>query len=183
MVACRRRCALERGGRWGRGMAVRYGVLSTRLGVLVVASAPGGVCAVSLGDAAADQVALVQRRHPGAVAVSVSDCPWAVAVAGHVEGVGRAFEVPVVLEGTAFQRRVWTALREVPYGETWTYAHLAEAVGSGPRAVAQACARNRLAVVVPCHRIVRSDGSLSGYRWGPWRKAALLALERQATAG
>lgn len=162
-------------------MTVRYCVLSTSLGQLVVTFVPVGVCAVSLGDAAEEQVAAVRDRHHGAVAAPVASCPWTSVLGGYLSGEGELSGVPVVLAGTAFQRRVWSALRDVPYGETWTYARLADAVGSGPRAVAQACARNALALVVPCHRVVRSDGGLSGYRWGPWRKAALLSLERQAT--
>lgn len=165
----------------GEGVTIHYTTTKTRLGALLVAGTADGVCAVSLGDAAEPLIAALRDDFPRAEAVEAAPgalAEWVSALVAYVEGEVRALGVPIVVDGTDFQRRVWAALRRIPYGETWTYSQLAEAVGSGPRAVAQACARNRIALAIPCHRIVRKGGDLSGYRWGPPRKAALLAMER-----
>jgi AraC family transcriptional regulator of adaptative response/methylated-DNA-[protein]-cysteine methyltransferase len=105
---------------------------------------------------------------------------WLATLAAFAEGHCRNLDIPVRLHGTAFQRRVWRALRRIPYGQTWSYARLARAIGHprAVRAVAQACAANPVPLLVPCHRVIRSDGSLGGYSSGLWRKRRLLAVER-----
>jgi AraC family transcriptional regulator of adaptative response/methylated-DNA-[protein]-cysteine methyltransferase len=110
---------------------------------------------------------------------------WIAGVVAFAENPALALDLPLHIRGTAFQRRVWQALREIPCGATRTYAELAKAVGHprAVRAVAGACAANPVALAIPCHRVIRTDGSLSGYRWGVDRKAKLLASERAASAG
>jgi AraC family transcriptional regulator of adaptative response/methylated-DNA-[protein]-cysteine methyltransferase len=145
------------------------------------------VCAIELGD---DPEILVRgfqdRFHAAAL---VGDDPafdaLVARVVALVEHPERDAELPLDVRGTAFQERVWQALRAIPAGETRTYAEVAAAIGSpsSVRAVAGACASNRVAVAIPCHRVVRTDGSLSGYRWGIDRKAALLAREAASAQG
>lgn len=168
--------------RGGAGAAVRYALFETALGAVLVAVTGRGVCAVSLGD---DAEALVGELRADLWAAEIvrDDAavgPWAEpvlrAVAGAPGEAGALRAVPVDVRGTAFQRQVWAALREIPVGETRSYAEVAAALGrpAAARAVAGACAANRLALVVPCHRVVGADGALRGYRWGPERKRRLL---------
>lgn len=160
---------------------IRFAIGESSLGLVLVAQSPAGLCAVLLGD---DSRALqhdLQQRFPGA-ALTESDTldTFAGEVVRFVEAPARGLDVPLDLRGTEFQRRVWQALREIPAGSTRSYADIAQRIGKpgSVRAVAQACAANALAVVVPCHRVVRRDGGLSGYRWGVERKRALLERER-----
>lgn len=169
--------------RGGRGERVRFATAPTAAGALLVAVTDRGVCAVSLGD---DDAALERalRRELPAAEVARDDgglAAWLSAIARQVEG-GPPADVPLDLRGTAFQLRVWRALREIPPGETRSYGALAAAVGDprAARAVARACASNRLAVVVPCHRVVPAAGGPGGYRWGTPRKRALLEAEAAA---
>lgn len=168
----------------GRGVAIRWTLVDTVLGRALVAATERGICAVELGD---DDAALEQRlreEFPQARLDRVEDgrdaflAPRLRAVAERL--AGRDTEVPVDLVGTGFQQRVWEALMKIPVGETVSYAGLASALGAprAARAVASACAHNRIAVVVPCHRVIRGDGSLGGYRWGLPRKQQLLERER-----
>jgi AraC family transcriptional regulator of adaptative response/methylated-DNA-[protein]-cysteine methyltransferase len=140
------------------------------------------VCAILLGDEPAALVRELQDRFRQAELIGADrDFERRVAqVVGLVEAPGAGVDLPLDLRGTAFQRRVWAALRQIPAGETISYAALARRIGQprAARAVAAACAANPVAVVVPCHRVVRTDGSLSGYRWGVERKRALLERER-----
>lgn len=166
----------------GHGTEVRFAVADCTLGALLVACSARGVCAIALGDDPDALVRALEDELPRAALVG-DDPAFADVVArvvALVEDPGAAHDLPLDLQGTAFQRRVWQALRGLPAGTTATYADIARAVGMprGARAVAAACAANRLAVAVPCHRVVRTDGSLSGYRWGVARKSALLARER-----
>ena len=173
----------------GAGEELRYSCIDTALGRALIAASARGICAVELGEDDAALAAGLAREFPKArlVAVDAGRDDWlaprvqpiAEALAGRTGGEG----VPIELRGTAFQTRVWEALMRIPPGETRSYAELADAVGlpSGARAVAGACARNRLAVLVPCHRIVRGDGAPGGYRWGLPRKRVL--LEREAGTG
>lgn len=160
----------------------RFTVVPCTLGQVLVAWTDRGLCWVSLGDDAA-----VLRRELDATVRGSSpagaDPGWLAAVVAAIED-GRPAAVPLDLRGTAFQRRVWAALADIPPGETRTYAELASLLGAprATRAVGRACASNPVAVLVPCHRVLRADGALSGYRWGPARKAALLARERGAAA-
>ncbi len=168
----------------GAGERIRYGIATTRLGTLLVARTSRGICAIEFGDDAAAIKAQLARRFPQASLVA-DDEPEADtalrAVARYVDDANgeRSLSLPLDIVGTAFQRRVWEALTKIPVGETATYAELAANVGnpSAVRAVAAACAANPVALAVPCHRAVRSDGGLGGYRWGLARKRALLERE------
>ncbi|WP_159713606.1 methylated-DNA--[protein]-cysteine S-methyltransferase, partial [Geminicoccus flavidas] len=152
------------------------------LGQLLVAASETGICAILLGD----DPALLERdlalRFPKAELAAGDERfqDWVAAVVRFVEAPKLGLDLPLDVQGTAFQERVWRALREIPPGATASYAEIAERIGApkAVRAVALACAANRLAVAVPCHRVVRSDGDLSGYRWGVARKRQL--LEREA---
>ena len=172
--------------RGGRGETVRFGLFETGLGALLVASTARGVCAVALGD---DESALEGDLHAEFPAADVSRDDAAVAAAAapirrYLDGDGAAplADLPLDLGGTAFQRRVWALLRTIPTGVTRTYGEVAATLGqpTATRAVAQACGANRAALVVPCHRVVGAKGELRGYRWGPERKRALIALEGRA---
>jgi AraC family transcriptional regulator of adaptative response/methylated-DNA-[protein]-cysteine methyltransferase len=152
------------------------------LGFVLVAASAEGVCAILLGDSTDGLAADLRALFPKAT-LSQGDTAFAktaAAVVALVDRPGSQIAIPLDIRGTAFQRRVWDALRKIPAGETRSYGDLAAAIGApdAVRAVAGACAGNKLAVAVPCHRIVRRDGSLSGYRWGPERKRALLDKEK-----
>ena len=172
--------------RGGRGMRVAYTTVSTPLGRLLVGATPRGVCAVSLGAddraleaALAGEYPLAERRRD-----DTGLGPWVAAIVAYVRGRRPHLALPLDIQATAFQRKVWTALQGIPYGETRSYAEVARALGrpSAARAVAQACAANPAALIIPCHRVVRSDGNPGGYRWGAERKRALLRREREAGA-
>ena len=165
----------------GQGAVIRFAVGECSLGSILVAATDKGVCAISLGDDAEALVRELEDRFPSAQ-LSAGDDGFdrlVAAVVGLVEAPGLGTDLPLDVRGTAFQQRVWQALREIPAGSTASYADIAERVGSprAVRAVAQACASNPLAVAIPCHRVVRRDGDLSGYRWGVERKRALLDRE------
>ncbi|MBL9114243.1 MAG: bifunctional DNA-binding transcriptional regulator/O6-methylguanine-DNA methyltransferase Ada [Verrucomicrobiaceae bacterium] len=165
----------------GRGENIRYAMGDCTLGKVLVASSERGICAILLGDQPNPLVDDLRERFPEAD-IQEGDSAFTQmveAVIRHVDTPNQTFDLPLDIRGTAFQQRVWRALMTIPPGTTATYSQLADLIGSpaAVRAVAGACAANALAVVVPCHRIVRSDGNLSGYRWGVKRKAALLAAE------
>ncbi len=166
----------------GEGVRVRFAVADTSLGALLVAASDRGVCAIDFGDDPDELVRRLQDRFHAAE-LSGDDRAFdrlVAQVVALVEHPERPVELPLDIQGTAFQERVWQALREVPAGTTVTYGELARRIGApaAVRAVGSACGANVLAVAVPCHRVVRQDGSLSGYRWGVQRKRALLARER-----
>lgn len=175
--------------RGGAGEQIRYALFDTARGMVLVAVTQQGVCAVSLGDTVAELEGELHREFPRAE-ISRDDAavgPWAEPVLRYLAGApGDAplHALPLDLRGTDFQRRVWAALRAIPFGETRTYGEVAAQLGrpSATRAVAQACGANRVALVVPCHRVVGAKGDLRGYRWGPDRKRDLLEQERQAHA-
>ncbi len=151
------------------------------LGAILVARSEKGVCAIALGDDADVLLRELQDRFPRAELIG-GDAAFEQLVAkvvGLIEAPNLGIDLPLDVRGTAFQQRVWQALREIPAGETVSYAQVAARIGApkSVRAVAQACAANTLAVAIPCHRVVRSDGALSGYRWGVERKRALLLRE------
>jgi AraC family transcriptional regulator of adaptative response/methylated-DNA-[protein]-cysteine methyltransferase len=166
----------------GRGALIRYTTFSTPLGVVLAARSTRGVCSVRVGD---DEATLekdlvdefsrstIERDDEGLVDI-------ATALARAVRGEGGANELPLDVVGTAFQVRVWEALRRIPSGETRTYSQVAAEIGAprAVRAVGSACGANQLALAVPCHRVIRTDGSLGGYRWGLEVKEALLRAER-----
>lgn len=168
-----------------QGIAIRFAVGECSLGSILVAATPKGVCAILLGDDPNALVRELEDRFPGA-SLEPGDAAfddWVAKVVGLVESPEVGLELPLDVRGTAFQQRVWRALREIPLGSTATYAEIAARIGaaSSARAVARACAANGLAVAIPCHRVVRTDGDLSGYRWGVERKRALLERERAKT--
>jgi AraC family transcriptional regulator of adaptative response/methylated-DNA-[protein]-cysteine methyltransferase len=165
----------------GREVAIRFAVGECSLGAILVAASTQGVCAILLGDEPAALVRDLQDRFPNAdLQAGGEEFERSVArVVGFVDAPRTGLALPLDIRGTAFQQRVWQALLAVPAGATVTYAELAKRIGAprAARAVAGACAANPLAVAIPCHRVVRTDGSLSGYRWGVERKRALLARE------
>lgn len=166
----------------GTGMRIRFAVGACSLGSILVASTDKGVCAVLLGDDPDALARDLQDRFPKACFVGGERDfeQWMARVVGLVEAPRQGLSLPLDVRGTAFQQRVWEALRAIPPGSTASYAEIAERIGApkAVRAVAQACAANHIAVAIPCHRVVRSDGELSGYRWGVERKRKL--LEREA---
>jgi AraC family transcriptional regulator, regulatory protein of adaptative response / methylated-DNA-[protein]-cysteine methyltransferase len=165
----------------GAGEVIAFAVAACSLGCICVAATEKGVCSIALGDAPEPLIQSLAARFPKAdIRGGDADLARLVAqVVAFVEAPQRPFELPLHIRGTAFQHKVWRILQEIPLGETRTYAEVA-AKAECPRAVravANAIAQNPLAVVVPCHRVVRTGGALSGYRWGPERKAALLKRE------
>lgn len=168
----------------GEKATIRFAIGQCSMGAILVAATEQGVCAILLGDDPQVLVQDLQDRFDRAELVG-GDAGFEALVSkvvGFVEQPRLGLDLPLDVRGTAFQQRVWQALREIPAGETASYADVAQAIGkpSAVRAVAQACAANALAVAIPCHRVVRNDGALSGYRWGVERKQAL--LEREAAA-
>ncbi len=166
----------------GRADTIRFAVGQCSLGALLVAQSGRGICAISLGDDPARLACDLRELFPDAEPAGGDDAfgHLVASVARFIEAPRTGLELPLDRRGTAFQQRVWQALCAIPPGETLSYAALARRLGMprAARAVAGACAANRLAVVIPCHRVLRSDGSLSGYRWGVERKRALLERER-----
>jgi len=166
----------------GSDTEIRFAVGQCSLGAILVARSDRGICAILLGDDAEALVRDLQDRFANARLIGGdADFERLVAqVVGFVEAPALGLDLPLDVRGTAFQQRVWQALRQVPAGRTVSYAELAERIGapSSVRAVAQACGANPLAVAIPCHRVVRRDGALSGYRWGVERKRALLEREQ-----
>ena len=174
--------------RGGMGAEIRYRVVPSSLGKVLVAATSRGVCAVKLGDRAGALERELIEEYPRADLIPARGNDdefgaWIDAIVRYVDGNGDAPAMPMDVRGTAFQWRVWRALQAIPRGETRSYTAVAAAIGepSAVRAVASACASNRVALVIPCHRVVRSDGALSGYRWGQERKRKLLEREGAAT--
>ncbi|MCA1652461.1 MAG: bifunctional DNA-binding transcriptional regulator/O6-methylguanine-DNA methyltransferase Ada [Acidobacteria bacterium] len=165
----------------GAGTEIRFAVGECSLGSILVAQSAKGICAILMGDDPDALVHDLQDRFPRATLVG-GDAAFEQVVArviGFVEAPALGLDLPLEVRGTAFQQRVWQALREIPIGSTASYTEIAARIGAsnGARAVAQACRANPLAVAIPCHRVVRTDGSVSGYRWGAERKRNLLKRE------
>ncbi|MBO9662755.1 bifunctional DNA-binding transcriptional regulator/O6-methylguanine-DNA methyltransferase Ada [Dokdonella sp.] len=168
----------------GAGAVIRFAVGQCSLGAILVAQSQRGICAILLGEDPDALVRDLQDQFPKAQLVG-GDAEFEQLVArvvGFVEAPSLGLNLPLDVRGTAFQERVWQALREIPPGTTVSYAQIAERIGApkAVRAVAQACGANHLAVAIPCHRVVRRDGDLAGYRWGVERKRALLRREAEA---
>ena len=168
----------------GKDAEIEFAVGACSLGAILVARSERGVCAISLGDDPNALARDLQDRFPKAQIVG-GDPNFEKLVAevvGYVEAPQIGFHLPLDVRGTAFQQRVWRALQDIPFGKTASYAEIAKRIGEpkAVRAVAQACGANRLAVAIPCHRVVRNDGAISGYRWGVERKRALLDKESPA---
>ena len=170
----------------GRGETIRFAVAECSLGSILVAATERGICAILIGDAPQPLLDDLQARFPQAELVGAEPGfeQTVAQVVGLVEAPRLGLDLPLDVRGTAFQQRVWQLLRAIPAGQTVSYAELSERLGvkGGARAVAGACAANPVAVAIPCHRVVRSGGALSGYRWGIERKRTLLDREkRQST--
>jgi AraC family transcriptional regulator of adaptative response/methylated-DNA-[protein]-cysteine methyltransferase len=172
--------------RGGPHTAIGYTIVPCCLGRLLMAGTERGICAVSLADSDAKLEQFINEEFPQAEIGR--DDPglqqWVQAIVQHLEGEQPHLELPVDVQATAFQWRVWQELCKIPYGTTMTYREIAEAIGQpdAARAVARACATNPVAVVIPCHRVIREDGELAGYRWGVQRKKAILEREKKTTS-
>jgi AraC family transcriptional regulator of adaptative response/methylated-DNA-[protein]-cysteine methyltransferase len=168
----------------GKNMKIGYAIAKSSLGKILVGATERGISAVYLGDADAKLLGELRDEYPQAE-ISVAGNTferWVKEIVQRVEGNPPRLELPLDLQATAFQRRVWQELQRIPRGSTRTYTQVAQALGNpkAVRAVARACATNPVSIVVPCHRVIRGDGSLAGYRWGLSRKEQLLAQERAA---
>jgi AraC family transcriptional regulator of adaptative response/methylated-DNA-[protein]-cysteine methyltransferase len=170
--------------RGGKDADIHFAVGECSLGAILVARSDKGVCAISLGDDPDRLVRDLQDSFPNAQLIGADrEFEQVVAqVVGFIEEPRAGLDLPLDIRGSAFQERVWQALREIPVGATASYADIARRLGapSAVRAVAQACGANEIAVAIPCHRVVRADAALSGYRWGIERKRALLEKEKRA---
>ena len=166
----------------GKGMQIRFTLFDSRLGRVLLAATRHGVCKVSFGEEDAALEAQLAAEFPAAERArdDAGLSAWSGKLAAHLEGDPAQMDIPLDAQGTAFQHKVWAALRQIPYGQTRTYAELAQAIDqpAAVRAAARACATNPVAVVTPCHRVIRSDGGLGGYRWGLERKKLLLESEK-----
>jgi AraC family transcriptional regulator, regulatory protein of adaptative response / methylated-DNA-[protein]-cysteine methyltransferase len=166
----------------GQDMLIRYTIVPSPMGRLLVAATDKGICFVSLGDSDEQLEQALTQEYPAAETVcdgqQLSD--WVTALLHHLEGEQPHLSLPLDVQATAFQWRVWRELQAIPYGETRSYGEIAQALGDKKkaRAVARACATNPVAIAVPCHRVIRESGDLGGYRWGIERKERLLAQEQ-----
>lgn len=167
--------------RGGIGMHIRYAIVDSPLGRLLVAATTRGVCAVTMGSSDPELEQALAREYPAATIERDSGglSKWTRRILAHVAGRRPRLDLPIDVQATAFQWQVWTALAAIPYGETRSYADVARAIGrpSAVRAVARACATNPVALAIPCHRVVSSQGDEGGYRWGAERKRLLLETE------
>ena len=169
--------------RGGAGMRISYSSIRTPIGEVLVAATDHGVCSVKIGDDAVALAGELRQEFPAAV-LTQNDRPrseWTKAIARHLRGDSPSLDLPIDVRATAFQWKVWRELQRIPYGETRGYAEVAKRIGkpAAVRAVANACASNPVALVVPCHRVVPSAGGVGGYRWGAERKARLLRDEQK----
>lgn len=167
--------------------AIGFTIRDTSLGAVLLAASERGVCRLRFGSGDAELADELAREFPFAL-LRRDDARlarWGDALVAYVEGRAARLDLPLDVAGSRFQRRVWDALRAIPRGETRSYAQLAEGIGRprAARAVAGACAANPVAVVIPCHRVVPAQGGCGGYRWGSWRKQALLERESAALQG
>ena len=173
--------------RGGRGMRISYTMADCALGRVLVAATDRGVSAVYLGDKDEPLAAALGKEYPQAEISRNSDeqSQWVRAIVRHLAGSQTQLDLPTDVAATAFQRRVWEALRAIPFGATRTYSEVANSLGrpTATRAVARACATNPTSLLVPCHRVIRTDGSLGGYRWGLHRKQLLLEQETRNATG
>ncbi len=169
----------------GKNMQVEYTIADSVFGKLLVARTAKGVCAVSFGESDEMLRENLQKEFPNAE-ISVNDAnlkSFVETILANLSGTNKTLDLPLDVQATAFQMRVWEFLRKIPYGETVSYQQVAENIGNknAVRAVATACASNRVALVIPCHRVVRSNGELSGYRWGVERKKSILEKEKTSS--
>ena len=168
----------------GGPSVIHYTTATSPLGVILVAATERGICAVRLGDTAEQLVNELRAEFPAAHVTAQDDDlrPVLDTLLRHIAGERPRLDLPLDIRATAFQKRVWEALRRIPYGEARTYADIARAINepAATRAVGNACASNPVAILVPCHRVIRHDGHIGNYRWGADRKKRLLAIEHQS---
>jgi AraC family transcriptional regulator of adaptative response/methylated-DNA-[protein]-cysteine methyltransferase len=166
----------------GTGKTIRFAIGACSLGSILVAATPKGICAIFLGDEPEVLIRNLQAQFPKADLVGGDGGfkKWIARVVGFVDSPRVGLDLPLDIRGTAFQQRVWKGLQQIPVGQTVSYSELAKKIGlpKSVRAVAQACGANILAVAIPCHRVIRTNGDISGYRWGAARKKKLLASEK-----
>ena len=167
--------------RGGAGMRITYSTIRSEHGLVLVAATENGVCSVKIGSHAEQLLGELEREFPAAEIIGEREArsQWVKAIATHLRGNLVALDLPIDVQATAFQWKVWRALQRIPYGETRTYSEVAKSIGkpAAVRAVARACATNPVAIVVPCHRVVPAAGGTGGYRWGTDRKEKLLTRE------
>ncbi len=172
--------------RGGRGVAVTYATVESPLGLMMIGATDRGICSLQFGDNEAALLDGLRREYPAAKLEPMKEPhppefgQWIEALKAHLEGSRPRLNLPLDIRASAFQMRVWNYLQTIPYGEVQSYAAIAAGIGqpSATRAVAQACARNHVAVLIPCHRVIRGTGDTGGYRWGAERKQALISRER-----
>jgi AraC family transcriptional regulator, regulatory protein of adaptative response / methylated-DNA-[protein]-cysteine methyltransferase len=168
----------------GDGERIRMAAVPSALGVLLIAATHKGICALEFGDSAHALQARLKERFQNAIFIEGDDefNQWIAQTTAHIKQPSSVLDMPLDIQGTVFQQQVWKALREIPLATTQSYLEVATRIGKpkSVRAVANACGANKIAVVIPCHRVIASDGSSGGYRWGVARKASLLASEARA---
>jgi AraC family transcriptional regulator of adaptative response/methylated-DNA-[protein]-cysteine methyltransferase len=165
------------------GTVIEYGIAGSPIGRVLAAATTKGVCSVRFGDTDDEVIAGLHAEFPRASIAHGEGrvMQWLAQVTGHLQGLRTRLDIPLDIQGTAFQWRVWRALQDIAYGQTRSYKQVAETIGqpTAVRAVARACATNPVAVVIPCHRVIGSDGSLTGYAYGVQRKATILQTESE----
>jgi AraC family transcriptional regulator of adaptative response/methylated-DNA-[protein]-cysteine methyltransferase len=174
----------------GASLGITHATVETSLGLLTIGATDRGLCFVQFGETAEALEAELRREYPAAHVTAMREPwpepfrEWIAALEDYLRGSRPRLELPLDLRATAFQMKVWRYLQSIPYGETRSYAQVAAGIGApkSARAVARACAGNRVALAIPCHRVIRGTGELAGYRWGVERKEALLRQERRAVA-
>jgi AraC family transcriptional regulator of adaptative response/methylated-DNA-[protein]-cysteine methyltransferase len=172
----------------GAHVEISHATIPTRLGLLIIGATDRGLCCVEFGESEVGLIGALRREYPSARLVAVRKPwpeplnAWARALEQHLEGARIQVDLPLDIRATAFQMRVWRYLQSIPYGKTRSYREVAEGIGqpTAARAVASACASNRVALVIPCHRVIRGSGELGGYRWGLKRKRELLQHEQES---
>jgi AraC family transcriptional regulator of adaptative response/methylated-DNA-[protein]-cysteine methyltransferase len=171
----------------GAGVAISYATLETPAGLMMIGATDRGICFVQFGDSETELAAALRREYAAAhvAAMRAPGDPqlqrWAEAIAAHLTGHQPHLDLPLDIRASAFQMRVWNCIRSIPYASVASYGEVAAAIGSprSARAVARACASNVAAILIPCHRVIRGDGDVGGYRWGVARKRALIDYERK----
>lgn len=176
--------------RGGQGLAITHVTIATALGLLLIAATDRGICSVQFGDSQDSLAAALRSEYPNASIAALGKpwprhlAAWAAAIDEHLRGNQPHVDLPLDIRSTAFQMKVWRYLQSIPYGEVQSYGEVARAIGepSSVRAVAGACSKNRVALLIPCHRVIRGTGELGGYRWGIERKRSLIDRERAVRA-
>jgi AraC family transcriptional regulator, regulatory protein of adaptative response / methylated-DNA-[protein]-cysteine methyltransferase len=176
--------------RGGKDVSISYVAIESRIGLMMIGATDRGLCFVQFGNSRAELLEMLRREYPAALLTEMKKpYPeqfelWVEGLTQHLSGDQQPQRLPIDVHGTAFQFRVWNYLQSIPYGELKSYSEVAKGIGRplAGRAVAQACAANKVALAVPCHRVIRGNGEMGGYRWGVARKRTLIDLERSAKA-